>query len=128
MSKAPKPVDGKYSRALAVAFELHCRRVPISPAFDAWERRREAFGLRYRDDYLRSDAWTLKRTSVLVRAGGWCEQCGARRPLEVHHLTYLRLTREDPEKDLMALCRDCHQREHDATVRVRVAIKSLLAP
>ena len=76
-------------------------------------RRREARKQRQREyrQYLRSDGWKLRRQVALDRAGGFCEDCGARGSFEVHHLTYKRKGNERPE-DLVAVCRRCHQERH----------------
>jgi 5-methylcytosine-specific restriction endonuclease McrA len=64
--------------------------------------------------YLNSAAWAAKRTEILDRADGTCEECGDEvEPgvAEVHHRTYARVFRERPE-DLIALCPRCHRRAH----------------
>lgn len=58
-------------------------------------------------EYLQSSLWRKKRNEALRRAGHKCEQCGATRSLEVHHLNYDRLGRERPS-DLKVLCVKCH--------------------
>lgn len=62
-------------------------------------------------EYLQSDAWRQKRAFMLRRAGGCCQLCNAKGPLQVHHRTYERIFRERPE-DLIVLCRACHARHH----------------
>ena len=60
------------------------------------------------------------RREVVARAGGHCEDCGDRGPLELHHLVYMEPTPEGEEsilgretaEDLRALCRDCHRGRH----------------
>lgn len=58
------------------------------------------------------------RVAVLERADEHCEHCGELFPteftpcLELHHLTYDRAYGHELPDDLMALCRDCHQRMH----------------
>lgn len=68
------------------------------------------------------------REAVLLRAGGYCEDCGieVRNP-ELHHLTYYDPTiggchqikhgpfwifGKETSDDLLALCRDCHLSRH----------------
>jgi 5-methylcytosine-specific restriction endonuclease McrA len=62
-------------------------------------------------EYLRSVHWQQMRQKILVRSRGFCEDCGARTSLDVHHKTYKRRGRERPE-DLVALCRNCHHERH----------------
>ena len=61
--------------------------------------------------YLKSEEWAEKRDAVMERAGGICERCRAE-AREVHHITYERVFDEDL-CDLLALCRRCHENEHN---------------
>jgi 5-methylcytosine-specific restriction endonuclease McrA len=63
------------------------------------------------------------RHAVLARASRQCEICGEAKPLELHHLTYVRQCSGDgpdlifgheTESDLQALCRECHYSCHMA--------------
>lgn len=65
-------------------------------------------------EYIQSLAWYSKREAALARAERKCQKCGAMGvPLEVHHLTYVRLYDEAPE-DLMVVCVPCHDKEEQA--------------
>lgn len=69
-------------------------------------------GSTYLTEYLQNDHWKATQKRALLRAGGYCQRCHQRGlPLDVHHLTYRNLGRER-ESDLLVLCRDCHQKEH----------------
>ena len=60
---------------------------------------------------LNDPRWKQKRLEIIERAGGKCEGCGRRGPLEVHHCAYLP-GREPWDYDadlLMAMCRGCHE-------------------
>lgn len=57
--------------------------------------------------YLRSPKWRLIRWLKLCMAGFKCQQCGATRKLQVHHLTYEHLYNEHLG-DLQVLCKSCH--------------------
>jgi 5-methylcytosine-specific restriction endonuclease McrA len=57
--------------------------------------------------YIRSAAWRGRRTAALIRAGHRCQVCGAKKRLEVHHVTYQNLGNERDE-DLTVLCWQCH--------------------
>ncbi len=58
-----------------------------------------------------SGGWRRRRRRAIGRAGRRCQRCGARGPLDVHHLTYARLGRERPG-DLLAVCESCHRALH----------------
>lgn len=57
--------------------------------------------------YLQSEAWGQKREHRLALSSCRCDACGEEKQLEVHHLTYARIFREEME-DLMTLCRVHH--------------------
>lgn len=65
--------------------------------------------------YLKSKAWAQIKLDIIQTRGAKCERCGQERKqfryLHVHHLTYERLFKEEPE-DLEILCAACHRAEH----------------
>lgn len=63
------------------------------------------------DLYLRSAAWKVRATMMRDIAQHRCEDCGQPERLQIHHLTYKTLGRENP-RDLIALCDRCHQEAH----------------
>lgn len=65
---------------------------------------------RYRA-YLQTPEWKKRRNRALKRALYHCARCGAKRGLQVHHVTYERLECEADE-DLEVLCADCHEGHH----------------
>jgi 5-methylcytosine-specific restriction endonuclease McrA len=66
----------------------------------------------YRHLYLESNHWKRKARRIRRLAGYKCQKCGKARPLDVHHKTYKRLFWEW-DRDLEALCRTCHRKEHN---------------
>lgn len=79
----------------------------------ARQRRIEARRARQREyrRYLKTEGWKQRRQVALDRAGGFCEDCGIRSNLEVHHRTYKRKGAERPG-DLVAICPSCHEERH----------------
>ena len=64
-------------------------------------------------DYLKTPQWNTLRKNTLRLANYSCQQCHCTdKPLEVHHTTYERVLNER-QSDLVALCRECHQRQHN---------------
>jgi 5-methylcytosine-specific restriction endonuclease McrA len=61
--------------------------------------------------YLESEEWAARRELVLKRAGGLCEGCRLHPAVEVHHLSYENAGNEFLWQ-LVAICRDCHERYH----------------
>lgn len=62
--------------------------------------------------YLRSPLWRLRRRLWILRAHGRCENCRRhRRPLTIHHRTYMRLGHER-RSDIQVLCWRCHRTHH----------------
>jgi len=72
--------------------------------------------------YLNSADWRRRRNRALREAWWRCKDCGARTHLEVHHLTYARLYREELA-DLVVLCDGCHTARHLADSRIRLIVK-----
>lgn len=63
-------------------------------------------------EYIQSAEWFSKRNAAILRADGKCQISGCDRDAEqVHHRHYLNLGNERDE-DLMAVCRDCHEKIH----------------
>lgn len=60
------------------------------------------------EDYYRSPKWAEKRTERLKLDGFRCAKCGFTRALEVHHINYERFGNEDVSRDLITLCKKCH--------------------
>ena len=62
-------------------------------------------------DYLETNHWKKIREYVKYKRK-CCKKCQTKERLEVHHKTYERLGNE-LLKDLVLLCRTCHQLTHD---------------
>lgn len=81
------------------------------------------------DDYLKTPWWVSIRRKRIEQDNYKCVDCGVSRDLEVHHLTYERIGRENLE-DLVTLCKDCHRTRHrveKAADARREAAKSLIS-
>lgn len=61
--------------------------------------------------YLKSSEWKERRDLVMLRAQGICEGCRRRKATEVHHTTYENVG-EELLFQLVAVCRECHDRLH----------------
>lgn len=62
-------------------------------------------------DYLQTDAWQVKAAEARERAGHQCAVCTSPYDLHVHHRTYDRRGREEPD-DLTVLCAKHHATIH----------------
>ena len=58
--------------------------------------------------YYQSPEWAAKRNERLRIDRFKCAICGFTRALEVHHINYERLYHEDVSRDLITLCKKCH--------------------
>jgi hypothetical protein len=92
--------------AIAYLYFLYTKReytivLPPSPIYIGKEEKQY---------YLSSAQWLMKRLSVKHR-DKVCVACG-QPGTEVHHLHY-RNWKKEPLKDLVLLCRSCHQLQHD---------------
>lgn len=75
-------------------------------------------GREFASKFYHSKEWKAVRSYIMLKSGGICEKCGAPAE-EVHHKIHLtRANINDlnvnlnPD-NLVALCRDCHFRQHD---------------
>ena len=64
------------------------------------------------EKFLNSNFWRLLRKEKIKLSGRRCSRCGARRPLQCHHVTYPADWYDTVLSDLMVVCRTCHQRIH----------------
>lgn len=70
------------------------------------------------EQQLKTSAWMRKKYEVLARDNFVCSKClcdNLERPIEVHHIHYRpnAMAWEYYDYELVSLCRDCHQKEHD---------------
>jgi 5-methylcytosine-specific restriction endonuclease McrA len=64
-------------------------------------------------EYLKTEHWQQIRNRSLRHAGYRCQICNAKDvPLNVHHRTYERRG-EEITRDLIVLCKDCHELFHN---------------
>lgn len=66
------------------------------------------------DIQLSDKRWIKRRNEVLQIKGKRCSVCGTIKNLHVHHIRYLpnKYAWEYKMKDLVVLCKDCHQKAH----------------
>lgn len=73
-------------------------------------------------NYLQSDAWKAKARQRAAIDDYKCCMCGSagtmRNPLETHHVTYRHIGHEDVYKDILTVCKNCHQSLHIAMNRI----------
>ena len=74
-------------------------------------------------DYMKSENWRNKANERLEIDNYMCVLCGCMGELEVHHISYKRLTCEDVYKDLVSVCPRCHVLLHNYYRRVKIAPK-----
>jgi len=95
----------KISEIKAAEWELKKTQQQID--FEAErERRRTEYA-----NYLQSYEWKRKHDYIMNKYGFRCILC-FKPAVNVHHLTYKRIYLED-ERDLVALCKSCHEFVHD---------------
>ena len=61
--------------------------------------------------HLKSDDWNYKRNMVMARAGKKCELCGDSAD-HVHHIRYPKNLKQDSLRNLLAVCKTCHDKLH----------------
>ena len=81
---------------------------------DDYQQEIEALKALPYNEYLKSDYWKRVSYTVKKEAGFKCLQCGSRKKLEVHHLSYEHKGDEmNHLEDLICLCHECHSKLHD---------------
>jgi hypothetical protein len=56
--------------------------------------------------------WKVRRQEALVRDNYTCQQCGAQRDLDVHHILPRGKRGTHALENLTTLCRRCHEAQH----------------
>lgn len=67
----------------------------------------------YRNVYLRSEEWKVKRDLIMQYYQNQCQDC-SNEAKDVHHLHYNNIFCEK-FNDLIPLCRTCHEKRHETT-------------
>lgn len=62
-------------------------------------------------EYLKSSEWRDKRKKVLSKCNH-CRLCWTKKVLQIHHLHYKTLFNENLDKDVVVLCKFCHEFIH----------------
>lgn len=69
--------------------------------------------------YLLTPEWNEKRKRLIALANYTCQWCNAQNTvLQLHHLTYAHRG-DEPDEDLIVLCKDCHEKHHNITEKAR---------
>lgn len=79
-------------------------------------------------ELLKDPRWQRRRLEILNRASFACEACGCdTRTLHVHHRVYRKgaLPWEYADRELIALCEECHEKEHQVRTRLAAALAEL---
>jgi 5-methylcytosine-specific restriction endonuclease McrA len=61
---------------------------------------------------LEPDAYRRLTRQVLARDGWRCQDCGAARELQVHHIHSRGRLGDDVEENLITVCAGCHRARH----------------
>jgi 5-methylcytosine-specific restriction endonuclease McrA len=82
--------------------------------FNRWQFETKRINRRnyYRNNYLKSDAWSRKRYVVLKRDNWKCVFCGEK-ATQVHHKKYAKTNiGKEPIEWLVSVCKKCHNAQH----------------
>lgn len=63
--------------------------------------------------YLRSNAWAMRKNAYYKRFNRQCAACGSWKRIQLHHVSYDSLGHE-PDQDLVPLCYKDHRNAHRA--------------
>lgn len=107
--KQPIPFDTELMDRWQTEYSNGFKR--IEQEFSAKGEIDDAEFKKWYGEYLASPEWKQIAKRVMDRANGICEGCLERTATEVHHLTYRDVGAEFCFQ-LVALCRECHDRYH----------------
>lgn len=94
--------DNKISTGRKSIFErIRCLK------YDKFQQKHKEDVESYRNVYLQSPEWKLKRKLVLERDNYICQACRVNGATDVHHITYGMIGNE-PLFNLISVCRNCH--------------------
>lgn len=79
--------------------------------YEFMQNNLKSMGFKSYSEFLLSEWWHVKLNAIYFAKGKICELCGSTRKLTIHHKTYEHLGNE-PLKDILVLCKNCHMREH----------------
>ena len=69
--------------------------------------------------YLETPEWKARAAKRREIDRGTCQLCGVKSEnLEIHHLNYFSITKENPFTDLISLCPCCHEAIHRMLCRI----------
>ena len=72
--------------------------------------------------YITSPEWKEKSDQRMKIDGHVCQMCGSRgtiaNPLQCHHFHYGNFRHENIYKDLITLCKSCHESQHNMLRRI----------
>ena len=85
--------------------------------------KRNSFSNEYKT-YIKTDGWKTK-AEIRKKVDGYkCAICGKTDNLQVHHLHYKTFMNENPETDLVTLCKECHEHVHDIKDEITLGIEA----
>ena len=96
--------------AAMVSYLMDTRKIEkIDPDID----EEFAYFMFMKSQYLHSKEWDTKRRTCLILHKYRCARCNCdNESLEVHHTSGYNLIPHEPQKVLVALCRNCHEIQH----------------
>lgn len=100
--------------------ELYRTRCQLWNMIGVSEARKKRLAKLSYEDYLKTDEWHWLSEKAKEIQGRFChwkkEHPG---PFNVHHNNYPRRGEEDPARDLIVVCEDCHAKHHDKPIKRR---------
>ena len=75
------------------------------------------------EEYITSHEWRSKRDQRLKIDNNKCQSCG-KPAQQVHHLSYRRFKNEEMI-DLISLCMDCHDKQHETSEIIKPDISAI---
>ena len=91
---------------------------------DTWAKREKRLGEITYAQYLKSDEWKEIKAKARTRPFySQCFICGSKGQLDIHHRSYRFIHSKNPMRDLIALCRNCHECIHWCSRVKRISVR-----
>jgi len=102
-------LDNKKTKKLNPTRDQHNKRLAEFISFHrtSGDKRKKLY-----EKFLNSELWDDRRTKLFGEYDKACEVCNSEKIVQVHHNNYAQILGEERNKDLVILCKDCHNLFH----------------
>lgn len=105
--------------------KLEPKRIHEGSINETYDLRRGKFTNKEYNEYLKSKEWALKRDKwIILKRFKWCRKKGCKvAKVDIHHTSYKRVGTPEEGMDVIALCREHHQKVHDVSKKTGLSVR-----